>query len=195
MQQLKFNQDGTLAQIIVSPIEIPLFYAAPEGFDPSKGAYLLNGEVYLIDDALAQVLANPLPDSAWDFSTMSWVSTVTIEERRYSAWQSMKANRDEQNLKPIVVNGNLFDANQLSQQRINGAVTLAMLAPDSWTIEWTLADNTTVTLTKQDILDLGIAIGTRTSQVFEYARQLRAQIEQTNTLEELSSITWEFGTS
>ena len=126
----------------------------------------------------------------WSNSTMRWVDTRPLDIARQHKWVAIKTERATRCEEPLTVGTRTFDATAYSQTQINGAVTLAMLAPDTWTLNWTLADNSVVTLTKAEVIELGLALGQRTNEVFEAARLLRVQVEAATTTEELNAISW-----
>ena len=114
---------------------------------------------------------------------------VSLENLKLRKWRVMKLARDAEEFGGLVFQGNTYDTDALSQQRIQGASQLATL--DAITeIDWTTADNTTVTLTKADVINLGVTLGAHITTAHERGRIVRQQIEAATTEAELEAITW-----
>jgi hypothetical protein len=69
-------------------------------------------------------------------------------------------------------------------------VQLALIAGPTFTVDWTLADNTSATLTQAEIIAVGVALGQRTAAVYSIGRGLRAQIESAITVDQVDSVSW-----
>lgn len=125
-----------------------------------------------------------------DYLTGYWEST--LENEKLLHWENIKKLRSLSEVQPLLFDGNLYDADFVSQQRISGAVQLATLAPAEWTIDWTLANNSTLTLTKVQVISLGIALAQRTNDIYAYSRVIRESIDAAESIEDLNEIAWQF---
>ncbi len=108
-------------------------------------------------------------------------------------WQSIKQQRDSSEFSGFTWDGSTFDSDQISQSRIQGAVQLASMsinAEQPFSIEWTLADNSTRILSAEQMLAVGVALSQHVSLQHSKARLLRSSIESCETKEELENITW-----
>jgi hypothetical protein len=135
--------------------------------------------------------ARPPHAVAWSNEILGWTYPDLAESiaiGKASLWAQVKARRTELENSPFECDGKYFDADVLSQQRISSAVLLSTLAAGSFSIEWTLADNTTATLSGAELIALGVTLGQRTAQIFSAAAEVRQLIEQAATLSELESI-------
>lgn len=149
-------------------------------------------------DCLAYVengILVPAPESpgihhSFDFKSKQWVDARTLEQCKNHAIKSIKSSREKAEFAGFVWNGFAFDSDAISQSRIQGAVQLALLAPQGWSIDWTLKDNSTVTLSHSDMIAVGLALGTFVSELHAKARQLKDQILAAQTKEELDAIVW-----
>lgn len=83
--------------------------------------------------------------------------------------------------------GKWFDSNEQSFYRIVSANAFAPLAPDDFTRDWVLADNTTITLDKTQLLGLLPALTAYGSGIFDTAKQLKEEIDLA-TFEQLESL-------
>jgi hypothetical protein len=99
----------------------------------------------------------------------------------------MKASRTLAEHGGFTWDGSVFDSDPTSQNRITGAVTLAMLSP-AFAIDWTLADNTVRTLSQTDMMQVGAALGVHVGTQFAKAQAFRTLIYAASTVAELNNI-------
>jgi len=90
---------------------------------------------------------------------------------------------------PFIYQGKPFDYNDISQKRLNKAISVAEIVP-TFEVDWTLADNTIWHMTSSDFLGFPIAEAQRSGALHEKARLLKIQIDNATTIEELNNITW-----
>ena len=140
-------------------------YAIPDGtvIDFTKPHRIVNGTLELLVPALDQAKADQ--------------------------WKLIKAARDEVELGGFIWDSSTFDSNQISQQRINGAVTLAMLN-SAFVIDWTLADNSVRSLTAAEMLQVGGALGVHVGTQFAIGQAKRAQIMAATSIIDVQAITF-----
>lgn len=134
--------------------------------------------------------AQPSPWCEWNRAAKAWADPRTLAELRAARWAEIKLARAAAEAAPLAVDGRVFDADADSQRRIAGAVQLAVIAPAGWSLDWTLADNTTATLTAAEVIAVGVALGQQVSAVHAVARLLRTQIESAEDAPEINAITW-----
>ncbi len=86
-----------------------------------------------------------------------------------------------------------FDSNERSRQFLNGAVmtaTLAQLNSQPFSIDWTLADNSVVTLSGAALIEAGVAVALHVDAIQRRARVLKERIDAAETLAEIVAIGW-----
>lgn len=117
------------------------------------------------------------------------IYTRPVEPARLVKWSQVKARRDE------VIDGGApvpglgtFDSDMLSRINITGAVTLAQIGGQSFSISWTLADNTVVQLNAAQMIGVGAAVGQFVAAAHANAQALRADIEAAQDFAELEAI-------
>lgn len=120
---------------------------------------------------------------------------ITIGDNSYkeATWERLKAARDAAEYGGFMYNGAKFDSDQVSRARINGAVTLAMIAQmmsAPYSQDWILADNTTMALDAQGMIGVGIALGMHVKTIFDNATAKRAEVEAATTVAQLDAIVW-----
>lgn len=125
----------------------------------------------------------------WDPALGNWVDARTLQDHKDLKWIEIKNVRDAVEFGQMVYGGNTYDIDDLSQRRIQGAVQLAGL-DGALTMDWTLADNSSVTLTAADIIGLGVALGVHVNAAHVQARTRRASIEAATTVAEVNAIVW-----
>lgn len=159
-----------------------------------------SGGTYLITDESVDVNANyissgevltkpPQPNdgSVFDFSSGEWA--FDIELARSLRWTEVKGSRSAYEFGTFELNGNVYQCDEVSQRRIQGAVQLAVLDSEM-TIDWTLADNSVIQLTAAQLIVVGGALAAHVNLSHERGRILRAEIEMASTEIELEAITW-----
>lgn len=195
MNYVVFNDDGEIIRCGTCPddqldIQGPVGFVLEGDAAPSTH-YVLNGVItaYSTEQAAAKATRTSRWHD-WSNSSMSWVDSRDVDIHKLQKWEEIKTIRAAKCAELLTVGAMTFDATAVSQQQINGAVTLALLAPSDWTIDWTLGDNTTATLTKAEMIAVGVALGARTSAIYAQGRVLREAIDAATTAAEVEGITW-----
>jgi hypothetical protein len=139
-------------------------------------------------------LAFPVPTRAehilrFDGAKLVWHDPRTLADHKAAQWELIKQARSQAEYAGFTWDGSTFDSDTLSQNRITGAVTLAQLSP-GFTINWTLADNSTRTLNQADMIAVGVALGQHVQTQFTKAQALRVAIEAATTPEQVAAVVW-----
>ena len=161
----------------------------PPGWGYVVGGYDRNA--FWIDNGTPTALP-PLPNAFCylDHDTKQWVDSRTLEQMQAFAWGAMKALRFQKEVAGFSWDGSVFDSDQVSQSRIMGAVQLAGMS-STFTIPWTLQDNTVRVLSASDMMAVGAALGTHVSAIFARAQELRVEIYAATTIAAVEAITWD----
>lgn len=106
-----------------------------------------------------------------DFGTAVLAKWKVLEaqQTRDLAWEHLKYQRDQRLREGFTWNGMVFDSDPQSRANITDTVLMAITAP-SMTIDWTLADNSVVTLTASDVIELGAALGMFVANIYDETR-------------------------
>lgn len=157
---------------------------------------------YLVTDVLVDPQTNrvangeivPLPAkpdgyTEFNYSTLAWEDPRTLTDHKMEKWAEIKQARDTFEYGGFAWDGSMFDSDAISQQRIQGLLQIAGLDPDM-SIQWTLADNTTRTLSAADALNVGKSLASHVNEVHMAARIKREAIEASTTREQVQAITW-----
>jgi hypothetical protein len=139
----------------------------------------------------------PGPWAVWDAQGKQWVDPRDLASLKAAHWIGIKAERDQREYGTFTWDGSEFDCNRDSTAKIMGAVQTAMLsaqAGQSFSVDWTLADNTVRVMSGVDMISAGMTLMAAVSNLYETSRTLRAQIDAATTAEEVQAITWPAGT-
>ena len=119
---------------------------------------------------------------------------VTIAEMQATAWNSIKNTRDRLEYGNFSYGEWVF---QINKEDITGAAFDAFLAKqsgdDSFRQFWVLADNTTVSLTADQVIAVARSMKAYVTGLHETSSALRAQIDATTTADAVKAITWPAG--
>jgi len=107
-----------------------------------------------------------------------------VKENKIS---ELKVVRDFKEVEPIQTDKGLFDYDDKARDRIQAAI-IALNAGGR--IDWTLADNTNVTVTNLDLEDVVRAVAVRSNTLHVTYRQLKEQVMAAETNEEVEAIHW-----
>lgn len=144
-----------------------------------------------IDQLEAAVVA--APNSPFAGGSVGPDLVTDLDTAKARRWAQLRAERNDREYGGFTWDGSAFDSDARSQSRIQGAAqlaTLAAMASETFSIDWTLADNTVRTLSGSDMLAVGTAMGTHIAAMHATARTLREQLEAAQTIEAVEAVTW-----
>lgn len=131
-----------------------------------------------------------VPDSpAYVFQRLN----PTLEDLRKAARARINVGRDLEGAKGFATPYGVFDSDQASMLKINGATTGALVLASlsqPFATTWTLADNTTVDLDGPQMIEVGLAALAQVDAIYSRARVLKARIESSTDAEEIAGIVW-----
>lgn len=125
----------------------------------------------------------------WDEHVGQWIDPRDLEQHKLDKWQELKANRDAEEFSSFTWDGNEFQCDDLSQRRLQGAILQASL-DDAVSIEWTLLDNSAITLSALQLTQVGMALAAHVDACHIKARGLRVQVDAATSLTDLNAINW-----
>lgn len=161
----------------------------------SRTHWIDQGTIVAYTETQAAAKANrPEFPATWSNTTMSWVDTRTLEQTKADRWEVIKAARAAHIDAGLVTPYGQFQTAPLERQNITDAVLLAQTLTamgQPVAIDWTLADNTVVTLGLPEIVTVGLLLGQRVQEAHAHARTLRAAIDAATTVAEIEAITWD----
>lgn len=166
----------------------------PSGDATPNTHYVDDGAVVAYTEVQREAkAARPTHPAEWSNTAMAWVDLRDLDAVKADKWTELKAARDVAEFGGFAWDGSTFDSDAISQSRIQGAAqlaTLAMLASEGFSIDWTCADNSVRTLSGADMIAVGTAMGTHIGTVHAIGRTLRAAIDAAELVDDLEEITW-----
>jgi len=152
--------------------------------------YVLNGQLtaFTADELLLRQNTNL--NFRWKMPERILQDNRTLQIAKDEKWKEIKWIRQRKENSSFTVNGLILS---VDLAHISGAVQLAIIAKTAmqpFSINWTLVDNSVVTLDADQMIAIGIACGTYISNIYDTARTLRISIDLATTNAEVDAITW-----
>lgn len=130
----------------------------------------------------------------WDKSQWAWVvSPESLEAAKISAKERITLARNADERAGFLAYGKLFDSDDKSIQRLLSAAQAAANAKQfarSFSVVWTCADNSTINLNEDQLIELPNILVHAGDLLHQKARHLKSQIDSSTTLEEVMSVSW-----
>lgn len=141
--------------------------------------------------AAAGVRPSPIHTLSLSNGVLQWVDARALADVKVTAWGAIKSERERRLFGTFAAGGKTYDCNR---EAINTAATAAMRAKNSldltWVKTWTLADNTSATLTADQMIAVALACDAYIGDLWATGRTLRAQIGAATTITQVEAITW-----
>jgi hypothetical protein len=148
---------------------------------------------YLSNTSLVPILAKPSPHHTFNYTTKQWQDPRTLQDFKDQQWSAIKQARSSAIDAPLVTPYGTFDSDAAGRTSITDAVLLAnnltaMSMPVA--IEFTLSDNTSVTLNAEQMAHVGMLLGQKVQTAHPRSQTMRAQIETATTVAEVEAVVW-----
>lgn len=137
--------------------------------------YKINREVTVFDDRV---------EHSYVATPVDLAMAKTIQRGR------INAARDAEEASGFDYLGARFDSDDASVKRLTVAVLAAQNAPANFTIDWTTATGSVVTLTKGQLIAMPAVMATRGNDIHTKARAKKAQIDAATTVDEVAAVAW-----
>ncbi len=129
----------------------------------------------------------------FDWAAKQWIDPRTLPDLKDAKWKAIKSAREAEIASNLVTQYGTFDADDRARSNITDAIlmlqTLASAGRPT-TIDFTLADNSTVTLTTSELVTVGLFLGQKVQIAHATARARRLDINAATTAAQLEAITW-----
>ena len=159
-----------------------------EGVGSPATHHVSGGVLVAYSPAVAALkAATPGFAARWSNTAMQWSDLRTLADRKLQRWTEVKAERSTRIDAPLVTAMGTFDA--AAEDRANIMLALQNAQAGN-SFEWTLTDNSTLTLTLAQMTLLGRALSNKVAQMHATARALRAQINAATTAAQVEQIAW-----
>ena len=167
--------------------------------DATYGGYeaLSSDSAIGIENPRSVLAEKPMPPTrwhVWDKQAWAWVATPeALEEAKAFVKNQINTERNIAERSGFVAYGKLFDSDDKAIQRILGAAQAAVIAKQlgkPLSIEWTCADNTTLIMDADMLIEIPVILAQTADALHQKARALKAQIDAATTLNEIAAIVW-----
>ena len=185
------QHDGQVFSVMYGPtlVGVP---EAPSGQTAVLTDYSGPLPAYWDGSAVQEIPTQPSNSHIWNWTTKQWVYDIDLGRSQVSA--RIKAARDSMEFGPFTCAGAVFDGDSVSRSRLGvaleGAKEAVAAGNTAWTKPWKLANNTAITLTAPELLDVVRAHGDNMEQAHVTAAILAYFIDTATTPEELEAIQW-----
>lgn len=195
----RFNEQGQILSILTMPEHMDHPFDDLLEIDDSVGTLshyvdVAAQEVRMFTpDEQARYLNRPVYLAQWNGAVKAWEDLRSLDEMRAAKWSEIKAAREAAEFSSFTCLGYEFDCDRESVTRLMGAIQLAQMAlslGESFAIDWTLADNTVVSLSALDLIQAGQALGVHVNTAHAKARILREQIDVAPDAAAVRAISW-----
>lgn len=184
-----YKDSGEIMQVTTCPDEETAErFAGEEGLNWLRDAPT-DRWCYVDGGEFVKMPAQPSLLHVFDWSTKTWTDP-TLDKLRAVAWERIKRARAEAMLLPVETPMGAFDADSESVVKLTAVLASLPYQPAEWTVNWTLADNTVVTL---DAFAFGVVATTVLAygdEVHQIARALREVIALAKIKEEIVAVNW-----
>ena len=132
-------------------------------------------------------IASEFPGSG---GAIIYVPPVDLEGEKTKAKTQITIARNSEEFAGFMAYGKLFDSDADSQRRILIAASTAQIIGEEFSIDWTCADNSVITLTQTQTIGLPLLMAHYGDQLHQKARLLKAEIDSATTLDEINNVVW-----
>lgn len=101
---------------------------------------------------------------------------------------TLKMQRDEAEVEPIIYQGYSFDYDSKARDRISAAIIALEVAGASATLTWTTADNKDVKVTASDLRGIIAQVALRSDKLHTAYRKAKEKVEAATTKEEVGTV-------
>lgn len=135
----------------------------------------------------------PTPAHVFNWQAKEWFDPRTLRDLKDARRAVINAAREQAEVGGFEALGHHFDSDAKSVARINVQVQMALVAlAEQWefSIDWTLSDNSVVTLSGSQMISVGSALAEHMALQHEKAKGLKTQIEAAQLPEQVALVSW-----
>lgn len=186
-----YSTHGELLRVVSCPeSQIDIQIQNGEGY--IEGVFFCD-EFQVVDGKPEKLTTQPSPHHVFNYTTKQWEDPRTLQDRKAAKWELMKQARVAAIDAPLVTPFGVFDSGVDARSSITDAVlmlqTLASMGQPI-SIEFTLANNTSVTLTTAQMVNVGLLLGKKVQDAFAQGRARRVQIDAAQSVAALEAVAW-----
>ena len=179
------NTDGSIKSILTGAPSLVDLNTPAQAYFVDDPNHIVDRTDYFDSDMhdFVSIGDAPTDNHTFDYSFKQWRDTRSLDDLKAQKWAEIKSERDRIEFGGFEFEGNIYDSDQISQGRILGAASAGLSQL------WTLADNTTVNLTADQLVRIYQALQTHTASVHQRGRIAREVIMSATTKEDVESVT------
>jgi hypothetical protein len=148
---------------------------------------------YVVQGFVVSFPEKPSANHTWNWVSLSWEDARNLSQHKSAKRDEIKIARNSQIKGGFTYNTKVYSSDEVSQSRIQVTAVQALMAKidgTAWSISWTLADNTEVSLGKLQMLAMATALQQHLNTSQTKYRTLRDSIANATTKSEVESIVW-----
>jgi len=164
------------------------FEETPNTFPDSSNIGLPYGQFKfkILEGCLVETAVPNFPPSKWhSWINGEWVDQRSLEDAKLEKRAKLNSERDYREILPIEVNAKSFDADKASLQRMQLFLASGLIG-----VPWTLADNTTMIVSKEEILAVVSSVALRANSLHTICKLLKSTVDNAITVSEVDNISW-----
>lgn len=146
---------------------------------------------YAISLALDLVEVENIPVMFREKATQLQGTEELLEYVRNKQWEEIKKDRDNAETSGLPFKDKVLDYDMRSAFKLDIAMETAKQVGESFSIDWTMQDNTVMTLTYADLLSIPLIAANYSNELHKKARQYRDKIYNLTDIKEITGVKWE----
>lgn len=116
-------------------------------------------------------------------------SEITVDEYKEKVLSEIRNIRYNKEVGGILFNNSIpIRTDEKSQSKLQGAIALFNLDPNLASVEWEAVPGTFATLTKQNMVDIGVAVGAHIQACFSRSKALTLAVQACTTKAQVDAI-------
>ena len=159
---------------------------AEEGTPPDWAYYRLDGEWFPRTEA-------PTQFHEWNWELHCWLDLRDLDQLRIQRWKELKTLRTQQIEAPKQTSVGVFDANKDAQVNLANVISLTRMAAEKGLpaeANFTLADNSRVTLTLEQLQTAALEMGVQVQAIYDEWSGLRSALQKAKSVEAINAVVW-----
>lgn len=155
------------------------------------------GTVYITLNRITEFTATAKEEIAVKLASLGLYAVepaTPLEEAKQLRWARLLAIRDGLEAKGFDYLGKTFDSDERALFRILAtaqAATSAALLGQEFSVTWTTADNSSVTMTRDQVLGMPAALALKANEIHTKARNLKQVLDNATTILQVQNIYWD----
>lgn len=147
---------------------------------------------YAIDIICGNVAAEDVPVMFREKAqALAEAPAQLLEYAQNKKWEEIKALRDSKETAGCPFKDRVIDSDERSVTKINTAVQAAQIYGEDFSIDWTMQDNSVMTLNYTEMLSVPLALAEWSNYLHQKARKIKEQIYAENDIAAIMAIGWD----